>query len=156
VASDRHHSESLTGLGTTHGFRQHSKQERYGEDRYWLVSDEAATPPRSDMQLADDMLATLGDGGLGRTVYRFASSFIHTQSHAFTLLLPAVGQHDAETPDAVPLGVDLDDLKTWLVVVIAAADTATERCGLYFGWNMGEWSITVRPFLARWWVAQGA
>jgi hypothetical protein len=93
------------------------------------------------MKLAYDVLAPLGDAGMGRTVYRFTSSFIHTQA-AFTMFLPAEMQYDPQTPNAVPLGVRLQDLTTWLKVMVIAVHDATARCEHYFGWNPSEWVTT--------------
>jgi hypothetical protein len=62
------------------------------------------------MKLAEAVLAAFGDGGMGRTVYRFTSSFIHTQAHAFTMFLPAGLQYEPQTPNAVPLGLAPQDL----------------------------------------------
>jgi hypothetical protein len=124
--------------GSSHG--QETAKQRFGEKRRWLPDGQSAEPPPSDMKLANDVLTPLGDGGMGRTMYRFTSSFIHTQAYAFTMLLPAQMQYDPQTPNAVPLGVRLQGLTTWLMVTVMAVHNATARCGHYFGWNLREWS----------------
>jgi hypothetical protein len=136
--------------GGDHGFGQDAKNARYGEKRYWLTDRTSAKPPPSDMKLAEDVLAAMGDGGIGKAAYRFTSSFIHAQGHAFTMLRPAENQYDPQTPDAVPMGLDLDDLVTWLMVATMAVHLASARSGRYFDWNLRLWAETTRPILARW------
>jgi hypothetical protein len=80
-----------------HGYQNEAKNERFGERRYWLVDGTQRTPPPSELKLAEQVLAAVGDGSMGRTVYRFTSSFIHTQPHAFTMFLPAYTQYDPQT-----------------------------------------------------------
>jgi len=136
--------------GSAHGFERQTRNERFGEKRYWLTDGKATQPPPSDMKLAEAVLAAFGDGSMGRTVYRFTSSFIHTQAHAFTMFLPAGLQYDPQTPNAVSLGLAPQDLVTWLMVATMAVDTAAARCGRYFGWDLTLWITTTRPILTRW------
>lgn len=139
--------------GGDHGFGQDAKKERYGEKRSWLTEETSLRPPPSDMKLADDVLSAMGDGGLGRTAYRFASSFVHAQGHALTLFRPAPDQFDPQTPDEVPLGLSFSDLVTWLTVAVVAVHLASARSGRYFGWDLRLWTETTPPILARWTAA---
>lgn len=107
-------------------------------------------PPPSDMKLAEDVLTALGDGGIGRAVYRFTSSFVHARGHAFTMFRPAEDEYDPQTPDAVPLGLGLRDLTTWLMVAAMAVHTSAARCGRYFEWDLRAWLETTQPIFARW------
>jgi hypothetical protein len=134
----------------THGYQRQMRKERYGERRFWLVDGTEAAPPLSEIKLAEAVLAAVGDGGMGRQVYRFTSSFIHTQPHAFSMFVPAVMQSDSQTPGAVPLGVAADDMTTWLMVVILAVHTAAVRCGHYFGWDLARWVRVVNPIMSKW------
>lgn len=136
--------------GRAHGYGQRRKKERNGEARYWLVEGDRTNPAPSDMKLAKDVLAEVGDGELGHTVYRFASSFIHSQSHAFSFFLRAAMQYDPQVPDVVPLGISLHDLITWLLAAVLAVHTAVARCGAYFAWELKKWKAMVHPILADW------
>ncbi|MHB1844817.1 MAG: hypothetical protein ACYCWW_08305 [Deltaproteobacteria bacterium] len=132
------------------GFGEAKKSDRFGEPRFWLTDAESVEPLPSEIKLAEAVLESVGDGALGRTVYRFTSSFLHTRAHALTLFQPARAQYDPETPGTVPLGVSLADLTTWLMVVVMAVHTASSRTGSYFGWDLGRWVATVRPVLDGW------
>lgn len=132
-----------------HGYGKQMRKERYGQRKYWLTDAEQTGQPPSDMKLAELVLASVGDGELGHSVYRFTSAFIHTQAHAFTMFLPADMQHDPQTPGAVPLGVSVPDLTTWLMVAIMAVHLAVGRAGWFFGWDMTEWA-TIRRTLSTW------
>jgi hypothetical protein len=136
--------------GRAHGYERQRRKERFGEARYWLVDGDRANPAPSDMKLAKDVLAEVGDGELGHTVYRFASAFIHSQSHAFSFFLRAAMQYDPQVPDVVPLGISLQDLTTWLMVAVFAVRTAVARCGAYFAWDLAKWETVVGPILADW------
>jgi hypothetical protein len=136
--------------GTTHEFGQKSRHERFGVIRYWLTDGEAVTPPPTEMKLAEDVLAAVGGAGMGKMTYRFASAFIHTQSHALTMFRPAEMHYDSQTPNVVPLGVGLSDFATWLTIAVMAVDGAAVRCGRYFGWDLSAWSSTARALLNKW------
>jgi hypothetical protein len=84
------------------------------------------------------------------TLARFTSAFIHTQPHAFSLFKPARTQYDPQTPGAVPLGIAYEDMTTWLTVVMLALNTAAERCGYYFGWDMAKWSNVMNATMSKW------
>jgi hypothetical protein len=134
----------------SHGYEQRKRDDRYGQRRYWLADGEQENPPLSEIKLAEQVLAALGDGTMGKTVYRFTSSFIHTQAHAFTMFLPALDQYDAQTPHAVPLGISITDMTTWIMIVTLALHTAAVRCMSYFGWDPTRWVHVVHPIMARW------
>lgn len=133
-----------------HGYETKKRDERYGQRRYWLVDGEHDSPPPSEIKLAEGVLAALGDGNMGKTVYRFTSSFVHTRAHAFTMFLPALGQYDEQTPYAVPLGISIENMTTWVMVVTLALHTAAVRCMGYFGWDPSAWVAGVHPILSRW------
>ena len=141
--------------GRRHGYTKQERRERFGERRYWFADGDLAGPPPSELRLADDVLAAIGDGGMGRAVYRFSSSFIHAQAHAFSILQPAAGQRDSQTPNMVPLGVTPGDLTTWVMVATMAVHTSAARCGQYFGWDLASWVGTVYPIMERWAHALG-
>lgn len=134
----------------SHGYRRQMRKERYGERRYWLAYDCETAPPLSEIKIAEAVLAAAGDGRMGRQVYRFTSSFIHAQPHAFSMFLPAVMQSDSQTPGVVPLGVSVADMTTWLMVVTLAVHTATARCGHYFGWDLTRWVRVVNSIMSKW------
>jgi hypothetical protein len=133
-----------------HGYQRQERKERYGERRYWLSYGDEATPPPAEIKLAEAVLSTIGAGGMGKYVYRFTSAFIHTQPHAFSLFKPARTQYDPQTPGAVPLGIAYEDMTTWLTVVTLALNTAAERCGYYFGWDMTKWSKVMNATMSKW------
>jgi hypothetical protein len=133
-----------------HGFEKRSTKERFGERRYWLIDTDSDKAPPSEISMAEAVLAAVGDGRVGRQAYRFISAFVHAQPHAFTSFLPAPLQWDAETPGVVPLGIRIEDLTTWLMVVTLAVHTTAARCGHYFAWDLNRWVSTVHPILAAW------
>lgn len=55
-----------------------------------------------------------------------------------------------QLPGVVPLGVNIDDLTTWLMVIALALHTSAARAGRYFGWDLRRWVKTVHPILAGW------
>lgn len=134
----------------SHGYQRQTRKERYGERRFWLADGTETGQPLSEIKIAEEVLAAAGDGGMGRLVYRFTSSFIHAQPHAFSMFLPALTQSDPQTPGVVPLGVASADMTTWLMVVILAVHTAAERCGRYFGWDLTRWEQTAGSIMSRW------
>jgi len=136
--------------GRHHGYGQEKRNDRFGQPKYWLTDGDNRRPPLTDMKLAEEVLAAVGDGQMGRTVYRFTSSFIHTQAHAFTFFLPSEIQFDPETPNVAPLGVTVEDLTTWIMVATLAVHTAAARCSHYFGWNMTDWVRVVHPIMSGW------
>jgi hypothetical protein len=136
--------------GNSHGYGQQTGKERYGARRFWLTDGDAVDRAPSDMKLAKDVLLGLGDGGIGHSVYRFTSAFIHTQAHSFSMFLPADLQYDPQTPNVVPLGLSLVDLTTWLLVTISAVHKAAARTAWYFGWDTAEWVSTVHPIMNGW------
>ena len=133
-----------------HGYTKQQRKERYGERRYWLADADKTSSPPSEIKLAEAVLAAVDGGTLGRQAYRFTSAFVHAQPHAFTTFLPADMQWDPQTPNVVPLGIDIDDLTTWLMIVTLAVHTSAARCGHYFGWNLDKWVSTVHAILASW------
>jgi hypothetical protein len=133
-----------------HGYERRKRDQRYGQRRYWLADGEQDSPPPSEIKLAEAVLSALGDGKIGKTVYQFTSSFIHTQSHAFTMFLPALDQYDEQTPYAVPLGISIQDMTTWVMVATLALHTAAARCMAYFGWDPADWVRIVHPVMSRW------
>jgi hypothetical protein len=136
--------------GRAHGYEKRRKKERNGEDRYWLADGDQANPAPSDMKLVKDVLADVGDGELGHAVYRFASSFLHGQSHAFSFFLRAAMQSDPQVPNVVPLGVSLQDLTVWVLAAGLAVYAATVRCGEYFAWDLEKWETVVHSIFANW------
>lgn len=136
--------------GERHGFETHSRHEHFGEPRKWFTSAEASERPPSELRLAEAVMEQVGGIGAGRNIYRFSSAFVHAQGHAFTLLMPADGKSDPETPGVVPRGVTFRDLTVWVAAVVSVVDVAAMRCGSYFGWSMERWYETTRPILRRW------
>jgi hypothetical protein len=134
----------------SHGYQRQTRKERYGERRFWLANGPETAPPLPEIQLAEAVLGAVGDGGMGKQVYRFTSSFIHTQPHAFSMFMPAVTQSDPQTPGVVPLGIAVEDMTTWLMVVILAVHTAAARCGRYFGWDLERWVRVVHSIMSKW------
>jgi hypothetical protein len=133
-----------------HGYQRQTRKERYGERRFWLTDGTETAPPLSEIKLAEAVLAAVGNGGMGKQVYRFTSSFIHTQPHAFSMFLPASMQSDPQAPGVVPLGIAAEDLTTWLMVVTLAVHTAAARCGYYFGWDLAKWVRVVNAIMSKW------
>jgi hypothetical protein len=76
------------------------------------------TPPPSELKLAEQVLAAVGDGSMGKDG---VSVHLLIHSHVFTMSLPAYAQYDPLTPYAVPLGISTDDMTTWVMVVAAWA-----------------------------------
>lgn len=142
--------DSCLAWGAAHGYGHSERNQRFGQPRHWLTDGGSGGPPPSEIKLAEAVLGSTGDSAMGRAVYRFTSSFIHTRAHAFTLFLPAVNQYDPQTPDAVPIGMSPVDLTTWLLVMALAVDAASDRCGRYFGWDPRDWVVTVHPLMAGW------
>jgi hypothetical protein len=142
--------DSCLAWGAAHAYGHSERNERFGERRYWLTDGESGEAPPSEIRLAEAVLGAAGDAAMGRAVYRFTSSFIHTQAHAFTLFLPAVNQYEGQTLNAVPLGMSPSDLTTWLLVMALAVDAASDRCGHYFGWDSTDWIGTVHPLMSGW------
>jgi hypothetical protein len=135
--------------GDAHRFTRQQRK-RYGERRYWFGDGQQTSSPPSEIKLAEGVLTSVGAGEVGRQAYRFTSAFVHAQPHAFTSFLPAHTQHDPQVPNVVPLGVSIDDLTTWLLVVVLAVHTSATRCGVYFGWDLDRWNGTVFPILHGW------
>jgi len=90
------------------------------------------------------VLAALGDGGIGRAVYRFTSSFVHAQGHAFTMFQPPKTSTDPQTPMRSPSALPPRPHDV-LMVAAMAVHTSAARCGRYFEWDLRAWLETISP-----------
>lgn len=71
------------------------------------------------------------------------------------MFLPALDQYDEQIPYAVPLGISIQDMTTWVMVATLALHTAAARCMAYFGWDPADWVRIVHPVMSRWAAAIG-